>query len=56
MNYWLDRGFFLLLMYAMIYASQLGAAPQWIGLFGGAFAIIAIGAGIEIYKKVKSNG
>jgi hypothetical protein len=56
MNYWLDRGFFLLVLYTMIYASQLGAQPQWIGLYSGAFAILAIGVGIEIYKKVKSNG
>lgn len=55
MNYWIDRGGFLLVLYTLIYASQLGAAPDWIGLYGGAFAILAVGIGIEIYKKVKSN-
>lgn len=56
MNYWLDRGLFLLVLYTMIYVSQLGKEPQWIGLYSGAFAIIVVGIGIEVYKKVKSNG
>jgi disulfide bond formation protein DsbB len=56
MNYWLDRGGFLLVLYTLIYVTSFGAAPQWIGLYSGAFAILAVGIGIEIYKKVKSNG
>lgn len=56
MNDWIDRGGFLLVLYTLIYASQLGAPPQWIGLYSGAFAILFVGIGIEVYKKVKSNG
>ena len=56
MNYWLDRGGFLLVLYTLIYASQLGAPPQWIGLYSGAFGILFVGIGIEVYKNVKSNG
>jgi hypothetical protein len=56
MNDWIDRGGFLLVLYTLIYASQLGAPPQWIGLYSGAFGILFVGIGIEIYKKVKSNG
>lgn len=55
MNYWFDRGGFLLVLYTLIYASQLGAPPQWIGLYSGAFGILFVGIGIEVYKKVKSN-
>ena len=55
MNYWIDRGGFLLVLYTMIYISQLGAPPQWIGLYAGAIAILVVGIGIEIYKKVKVN-
>ena len=55
MNEWIDRGGFLLVLYTLIYVTSFGAAPEWIGLYSGAFAILAVGIGIEIYKKVKSN-
>lgn len=56
MNEWIDRGGFLLVLYTMIYVTSFGAAPDWIGLYSGAFAILAVGIGIEVYKKVKANG
>lgn len=54
-NYWLDYGGFLLVLYTLIYVTSLGKAPDWFGLYSGAFALILIGVGVEIYKKVKSN-
>lgn len=56
MNCWLDRSCFLLVLYTVIYVSQLGAPPQWISLYSGAFGLLFVGIGIEVYKKVKSNG
>lgn len=55
MNYWIDRGGFLVVLYTMIYVTSFGAPPQWIGLYGGAFAILFVGIGIEVYKRIKSN-
>ena len=56
MNVCIDRGGFLLVLYTLIYASELGAPPQWIGLYSGAFGILFVGIGIEVDKKVKPNG
>jgi hypothetical protein len=56
MNYWIDRGGFLLVLYTMVYVFQLGKPPQWIDLYSGAIAILLVGIGIEVYKRIKSNG
>jgi hypothetical protein len=55
MNKYLDYGGFLLVQYSMTYATSLGKQPEWFNLYLGAFALIIIGVGIEIYKKVKKK-
>ena len=56
MNHWLDKGCFLLVLYTLLYIFCSGNVPQWKELYAGAIAIILVGIGIEVYKKVKSNG
>ena len=56
MNRMLDYGGFLLVLYTLIYVTSGVKQPEWIGLYAGAFGLVAIGAAIEIYRKVKSNG
>lgn len=55
MNRFLDYGGFLLVLYTLIYVTSSGKQPEWIGLYAGAFGLVAIGAAIEIYKRTKSN-
>lgn len=53
MNDWLDKGLFLLFIYGANYIFTLGKPPEWMGLFIGALAIIVVGVGIEIWKRMR---
>jgi hypothetical protein len=55
MNSWLDKGCFLIVLYTLLYIFNSGRVPQWNELYAGAFAIVLVGIGIEVYKKVKTN-
>lgn len=55
MNKWLDYGGFLIVLYTMLYVVNLGKQPDWFNLFLGAFGLVTIGIGIEIYKRIKTN-
>lgn len=55
MNKYLDYGGFLVVLYTLLYAANLGKEPSWFSLYFGAAALIAIGIVIEIHKKVNSN-
>lgn len=54
-NHWLDYGGFLLVIYTMIYVVGGGKQPEWIGLYSGAIALVALGLGLEIYRKVTNK-
>lgn len=52
MNSYLDKGFFLLLLFGMYYLIYQGNMPtSWQPFFTGAFAMILVGLIIEWYRK-----
>lgn len=50
MNSYLDKGFFLLLLFGIYYVILNGQPPNYSILFGGSLGMIVIGLIIEFYR------
>lgn len=50
MNSWLDRGFFLLVLYTITYFVYNGQPPTWPALFASAIGLVIIGLIIQATK------
>lgn len=50
MNSYLDKGFFLLILFGIYYVILNGKPPAYDVLFGGALAMVVVGVIIEFYR------
>ena len=50
MNSWLDRGFFLLVLYGLTYFLLGGKQPTWDALFAGAIGLVILGLVVHAAK------